>query len=208
MRCSTCLEEKPLSDFYKHRQTKTGYESRCKSCQKKHRQSSPAYKANQKRYKIKAADKIAAYKEANKEKIKEYHLLYATTHKIQIQASLRRSAAKRWETSPQYRIRSMMSSGIRSALKKRGTSKANRTWTRLVDYTLTELCEHLERYFTSDMTWENYGSYWHIDHIRPQSWFRYETTDDPEFKLCWALSNLQPLEARINMSKGNRREGK
>jgi 5-methylcytosine-specific restriction endonuclease McrA len=50
------------------------------------------------------------------------------------------------------------------------------------------------------MTWENYGIYWHIDHIKPLSWFNLET----EFKDAWALSNLQPLEATKNLSKGNR----
>lgn len=47
-----------------------------------------------------------------------------------------------------------------------------------------------------------YGSYWHVDHIRPMSWF--DTTNFNEFTLCWSLDNLQPLEAVKNRMKSNR----
>jgi hypothetical protein len=56
------------------------------------------------------------------------------------------------------------------------------------------------------MTMENYGSYWHIDHIKPRSLFTYTSIEDEQFKKCWALSNLQPLEALENIRKGNKYE--
>ena len=76
-----------------------------------------------------------------------------------------------------------------------------------MDYTVEELMAHLESLFKEGMTWDNYGTYWHIDHIRPKSWYVFESVEDPAFKECWALSNLQPLEATINLAKGNRYEG-
>jgi len=63
---------------------------------------------------------------------------------------------------------------------------------------------HLESMFVDGMSWENYGGGWHVDHILPLSSFEYETTDDDSFKTAWALSNLQPLWASENISKGNR----
>jgi 5-methylcytosine-specific restriction endonuclease McrA len=60
------------------------------------------------------------------------------------------------------------------------------------------------------MTWDNHGKYekgkkkWQIDHIKPKSLFNFETPEDPEFKECWALENLQPLEAMENIKKGNK----
>ena len=57
------------------------------------------------------------------------------------------------------------------------------------------------------MSWENYGSYWHIDHIKPDSRFIYESVEDIEFKKCWALSNLQPLKAEDNLKKSNKWNG-
>jgi hypothetical protein len=61
---------------------------------------------------------------------------------------------------------------------------------------------HLEKQFTKGMTWDNYGE-WHVDHIRPMSSFNFTSVDDPEFKECWALCNLQPLWELDNLSKGS-----
>jgi hypothetical protein len=52
------------------------------------------------------------------------------------------------------------------------------------------------------MNWENYGSYWHLDHVTPLSWFK-----EDELNKAWTLSNLQPLKAILNYSKGNRYKG-
>jgi 5-methylcytosine-specific restriction endonuclease McrA len=53
------------------------------------------------------------------------------------------------------------------------------------------------------MTWDNYGK-WHIDHIIPDSHFNYDKIDDEQFKLAWALENLQPLWAAENYRKYNK----
>jgi 5-methylcytosine-specific restriction endonuclease McrA len=56
------------------------------------------------------------------------------------------------------------------------------------------------------MTWENYGTTWHIDHKIPIAAFNFERPDDIDFRLCWSLKNLQPLEVTKNLSKGGRVE--
>jgi len=53
------------------------------------------------------------------------------------------------------------------------------------------------------MNWGNHGSYWHIDHIRPHSEFKYFSMEDEAFKECWALTNLRPLEAEQNKLDGS-----
>jgi 5-methylcytosine-specific restriction endonuclease McrA len=73
-----------------------------------------------------------------------------------------------------------------------------------VGYTVGSLAKHLESQFDDKMSWNNYGKYWHIDHIIPKSWFSYEDVKDKDFQKCWALNNLQPLEAMKNLSKNNR----
>ena len=40
------------------------------------------------------------------------------------------------------------------------------------------------------------------NHIIPQSFFEFQSTDDVEFRMCWRLENLQPLWAFDNLSKG------
>ena len=62
------------------------------------------------------------------------------------------------------------------------------------------LRSYLENKFDENMTWDNYGSYWHIDHIKPLSAF--DLTDDRQFLEACHYTNLQPLEARENIRKG------
>ena len=111
-----------------------------------------------------------------------------------------RNYANNKRKDPYKRISMNMSKAIWNCLKH---NKNNTTWLKFVDFTLNDLIKHLENKFTAEMTWENYGTYWHVDHVKPLSWFDLET----QFNDAWALSNLQPLEATKNLSKNNRYEG-
>ena len=91
-----------------------------------------------------------------------------------------------------------MGSAIWHSLK---SIKARRHWETLVGYTVDDLKKHLESLFRDGMSWENRGK-WHIDHIVPRFRFHYEKPEDPEFKVCWGLNNLQPLWGADNLSKG------
>lgn len=71
----------------------------------------------------------------------------------------------------------------------------------MVGYNIQDLKEHLELQFDENMTWENMGSYWEIDHIVPLNLFSYETEQDEQFKICWSLANLRPLEKIANKSR-------
>jgi 5-methylcytosine-specific restriction endonuclease McrA len=72
-------------------------------------------------------------------------------------------------------------------------------------FSITDLKKHLEKQFDKYMSWNNYGKYWHIDHIIPHSLFQYTSMEDQSFKDCWALNNLRPLEAKQNLSDGGSR---
>jgi Uri superfamily endonuclease len=74
----------------------------------------------------------------------------------------------------------------------------------LLEFTVEELMRHLQRQFLPGMNWENYGR-WHVDHILPLASFNYQSAADPEFKVAWALTNLRPMWARENISKGAKR---
>lgn len=97
------------------------------------------------------------------------------------------------------KINGSMAGHVWKALKQK---KAGRRWEKLVGYTVLNLMRHLQSLFKPGMTWKNYGKKgWEIDHIRPRCSFSFESTDDPEFKACWALSNLQPLWGEENNRK-------
>ena len=105
--------------------------------------------------------------------------------------------------TPKGKIDTHMSTLIHRVLKK---DKAGRSWKTMVPYSWEELKSHLESQFQPGMTWDNHGE-WHIDHIRPRASFNYTTPECPEFKECWALSNLQPLWAADNIRKGAKLTG-
>ena len=92
---------------------------------------------------------------------------------------------------------------MHGALTRNNGSKLGNATFAYLPYTPEELKEHIEKQWEPWMSWENYGE-WHIDHIYPQSKLPYDSMTHPNFLKCWALENLQPLEAKENMSKGNR----
>ncbi|MDD4989741.1 MAG: hypothetical protein PHW31_00295 [Candidatus Pacebacteria bacterium] len=94
-----------------------------------------------------------------------------------------------------------MGTAIWASLKNR---KAGQKWEDLVGYSLEELVKHLEKQFDEKMFWDNYGKYWAVDHVKPKTLFNYTSPNNPKFKQCWALNNLQPLEKIENIKKGNR----
>ena len=53
--------------------------------------------------------------------------------------------------------------------------------------------------FDDNMNWDNYGSYFHIDHVKQRSLFNIEDDNDRRSMNHW--SNLQALEKYENMKK-------
>ena len=73
----------------------------------------------------------------------------------------------------------------------------------LLGCSIQEYMRHLESKFKPGMTWENYGrNGWHMDHIKPCCSF--DLTTEAGQRACFHYSNIQPLWARENMSKGGR----
>lgn len=115
----------------------------------------------------------------------------------------KRNYARRKE-NPHWVLKRRISSAIHYGLTYHGGCKGtSSTWVAL-PYTPEQLKEHLQAQFDAHMTWDNYGSYWHIDHIFPQSRLPYDSMEHPNFIKCWALENLQPLEAIENIKKSNK----
>jgi len=196
-KCYGCQKVKPIDDFCKDKLGIGGYKNQCRDCQKTQR---AAYSVKNK-HKEKANNKL--YKATHKERCKEMSRQWTKNNPDRVKARRHRYYLQNMK-KPKFRIES----AIIGAIKKRIIyHRSSGNLKERLGYSAEELITHLESKFKPEMNWENYGKYWHIDHIRPKSWFKYETTEDSEFKACWALSNLQPLEATINVSKQDRYEG-
>jgi len=173
------------------------YTEKGQSLAKRHNVS-PKTKARRRAYE--QTPQVKAYRKAYK----------AQAHRLKRERELRKRPEKRAQHREQQRkkresiqtqLHNAMSCRIRTFVVKGRVS-----WPDLVGYTTDELKLHLEKQFHKRMTWSNYGKYgWHIDHIVPVSHFKFSSVEDPDFKACWALSNLRPLWSRENYKKTDKR---
>jgi len=208
--CFTCDKIKPLNsdNFFKLHTVKLGYRVPCKNCEKLiqryKRDTNPELKERMNRQSTqwtknnrKKANK--RNKERRREKMKnpEYRKKYNKYHSEYLR--------QKRKDDPAYRLACNVSRVVRTAIKrtnKNSTSKGGKTFENL-PYTPKMLVEHLESQFDENMSWDNYGTYWHIDHIIPQAMTPYDSIKHENFQKAWALENLQPLEAIANMSKNS-----
>lgn len=217
--CSKCGVERALCEFSKNKNTKDGLQTTCKSCAKAYREKNKERinKRGRVRYATKRTkllkdkqlyyqenkQRIKAYEKANKTKIAARMKKYRKENREKIATYQRAYERKRKSIDPAYRLRKNVSSAVSAACKKQGNTKGGATFLAL-PYSPHDLVEHLERQFDDKMNWDNYGSYWDVDHIYPQSLLPYDSLDHPNFQKCWALDNLQPLEKMENIKKSNK----
>ena len=108
-------------------------------------------------------------------------------------------ARRQRKINPQFNMRERLSKGITMALNryvKEGKRFGTLTYTGC---SIAFLVKHIEKQFKDGMNWENRNK-WHIDHIRPCASF--DLTDTKQQLECFHYTNLQPLWAFDNMSKG------
>lgn len=224
--CAKCKESKSVDEFYKRETSKDGLRAECISCERvrraKHRK---ANKDNIKEYnrnyreanKEKIAEKKKAYYEANKEKYKAYCEANKEKiaerkkayHEANREKSSQRSADyyRKRKDDPLFRLIRNYRNSCLKAFQSIGQKKNNSSLKLLGLKTWQQLAKHLSKQFYNHpktgkkMTFDDHGIYgWHIDHIIPMSTAK---TEEDIIKLCH-YTNLQPLWAKDNLSKGNK----
>ena len=134
------------------------------------------------------------YRAANRDKSRAWNKKYRDANKIKINDKLR----ERRRNDPFRRLRDAIRGSIRAYL---GSKKTRRGSTfEIVGCTPDFLRGHLERQFKDGMTWENYGSHWHVDHRIPLA----SGNSADEIKGLSHWTNLQPLEALENIIKSDK----
>jgi len=200
--CSKCKQLKSIAEFHKYKTSKDGLKSWCKDCAAKsnrewYQQSSERRKRYRKEYYKANMDKIRAYNKKRRQEKTKYYKKYRETHREHMRNYWREYYHKKLREDIKYRLNNNISRAIRHSLRG---NKNGQHWEGLIECTLDELRVCMEKQWTEGMTWDNYGM-WHIDHKIPISAFNFDSPDHIDFKKCWALSNLQPMWAKDNISK-------
>lgn len=99
---------------------------------------------------------------------------------------------------PMFKLRSNMGTLIANSLTNSGYIKESST-ASILGCSFEEFYNYIESQFTLGMNWTN-RDLWHIDHIVPVSFAHSES----ELILLNHYTNLRPVWATDNLSKGNR----
>ena len=176
-----CNKELPINKFHlKSRKTRQR-ESRCGDCILASRDKEQIRKTRKNWYENKGG------KELVKKRNEEYKPIRNEKHR------------NRCETDPEYKMKCLVRNRIGDCLKRNGERR-----TKKIEY--LGMCTYdykkwMEFQFDEHMTWENHGTYWEIDHVKPIDSF--DLTKEDDIHACFNWKNTRPLEKSENNSKHN-----
>ena len=202
--CSKCKIEKETTEFKKDKSKKLGRSSQCKECQKPYL----------KKYQLENLDKWHGYNKKwrgnNPEKSKEIVDLYYQNNKEKCKKNMKGwyeknpeyskkwysknreklngKQRKKWANDPKHRLKCNIRTRIYRSIKNKSDASI-----KLLGCPIEKYFVYLEKQFSKDMTWDNYGKYWEIDHTIPLSKggsFHY--------------TNTTPMIVTENRKKGNK----
>ena len=126
-----------------------------------------------------------------------YYKEYANRNKDTIRQKYR----DRKKNDPVFKLECNVRSRVYQGLKHNTKSSSIQD---IIGCSFEQLKAHLEKQFNDKMSWENYGTYWHLDHIKPISLFDLANRD--QLHEAFNYMNCQPLEAKENLKKSNKYE--
>jgi len=111
---------------------------------------------------------------------------------------------KQYKNNPAYRIANTCRAKIHTSLRRQKVNKSNRSLT-LLGCSWKFFKSFLEAQFENGMTWDNYGSYWNIDHRIPVSSFDLKISENQA--KAFHYSNCKPMVSVQNFSKWTKMPG-
>lgn len=213
--CIKCKDDKDIKEFYKKKDSKDGRSVICKPCHRAytalHRDSKKANK-----YYIDNKERILTKKKTNIVEIRKKDRIYYQDNIVKMRLKSKRYyernkvemnrkaniyVSRKYREDPIFRIKNLLRSRIRLAMKSSGYKKSSRTEVILgIDY--KSFIIYISSMFTEGMTLDKMGKHIHIDHKIPLASAK---TEEELIKLCH-YTNLQPLWAEDNLKKGAKLE--
>lgn len=174
-----------------------------------HRKSNKLYwQKNKENIKLRAKK----YRVEHRDRIKTYRQKYVTDNMEKVAISKAKSRIKRKskileycrqkrKTDINFKLRDCLRCRLYQAVKNKAKSGSA---VKDLGCTIKQFKLHIESQFQVGMFWSNYGSEWHLDHIKPLS--RFDLTDRTQFLQACNFTNLQPLWKLDNLRKNNKWE--
>jgi hypothetical protein len=182
-KCAKCNEEYPLDNFPKDKTNKScGHRSYCFPCNRKIINEVT----------LKRKDKRKQENVKNRKQISEYNKLYRSKNKKFINSLYK----NKLDSDPSFKIAHNTRVRINKALKN---NVKHSSTIDLLGCNIEFYKQYLEQQFKPDMTWENYGVLWEIDHIKGCCTF--DLTKLENQQKCFHYSNTQPLYKIDNQRK-------
>ena len=191
--CKICNIEKSIDNFNYYDKKKGLRLYQCRECKIQYLRKYASEHTEIRKIKGKE------YRDKNKEIVKERKKIYYLNNKEKIREYKRKWEGKRRNDGTLFKLKQLVRHRIGMFMKANNMNKNNKTFD-IVGCSPQFLKEHLEKQFKDGMTWDKIGKEIHIDHIIPLSSAK---TEEDIYKLCH-YTNLQPLWAQENLSKGNR----
>lgn len=220
--CKHCNKLKELAYFRKYEKKNTiSYSNKCKDCinaseresyrKKKENQSNSEIEVNVDSTKICTVCKVektldnyhqaknkgtirAMCKECSSKKRKEYF----KNNKDAVCTQTSNYKKQKIKSDIDFKITVRLRTRLYIALKSDGCSKSERTW-KYIGCSPQMLRRWLEFQFYDGMNFENHGSLWHLEHVRPCASF--DLSINENIHKCFSWKNVKPLLASKNLSK-------
>lgn len=214
--CTKCKIEQPSNNFY-------NTSRKCKDCTKEYarlykqknkqiilqkrkikysenkeyesKKNKEKYLKNKKYY----LDKSKKYREENKEKMNEYWKKYRQDERNKKRENKR--VNEKYKNDINFKMSKILRSRIRKVLKNKNINKKAGTFT-LIGCSISNFQKWIEYQFDNEMNWDNYGTYWNIDHVKPCSSF--ELNDEKQQRECFIWYNMRPMKSIENFIKYNK----
>ena len=196
--CTKCNLELEFEDFYKKKNSKSGYNNICKNCRKTYNEKN---KNISERYYLDNKEKI-------NQSSKIYYINNKDKHNVRVKEwqknnkSKKLSYFRKWriENKEYFRLYSInyyknLNNKISHIMRVRMSTelknyKSNSTII-LLGCSIGYFKEYISNQFRPEMNWDNHGEVWELDHIKPCSSFN--LIDINEQKECFNYINYQPL---------------
>jgi hypothetical protein len=206
-KCNKCKESQSLTEYYSDTRNADGKRGICKTC----------YNTRTKKYSVPITDekhRICSICKIKK-KLTDYYISkrskggyfsYCKICSANKNKTLRsenkeyyKSYNRTYRNQPHVKIINNMRTRVHYALENETKSAKTK---ELLGCTILYYKKWLEYQFTEEMTWNNYGSYWHIDHVKPC--ISFDMSDEEEQKECFNWKNTRPMRVSDNLSKGHK----